>query len=174
MNVDRVRDEVDYLLRVGKRNLDQLVSSENYESGSELQAAIDRLQEMQKQLRRLSQDDVTDLKYQLDDEKRRLAEIVDRAGKEQRIMDLKEEYYLTKSNCQYFLSQVNNPSLQKRFDDCTRDEHEWLSYNSSGFIKRKMRELDILSWDIRKKDIGYVTHLYLRHEAIRMQRYKEN
>ncbi|HEY4149091.1 MAG TPA: Hsp70 family protein [Chitinophagaceae bacterium] len=163
VNVDRVRDEVDYLLRVGQRNLDQLVRNENYESGTELQAAIERLQEMQKQLRRLSQDDVTDLKYQLDDEKRRLAEIVDRAGKDQRIMDLKEEYYLTKSSCQYFLSQVNNPSLQKRFDDCTRDEHEWLSYNSSGFIKRKMHELDILSWDIRKKDIGYVTHLYLHY-----------
>ncbi|MBS1564295.1 MAG: Hsp70 family protein [Bacteroidetes bacterium] len=161
VNIERMRDEVDYLIRVGKRNLDQLVNNEDYESGTEVQSALERLEGILAKLKKLRADDVTDLKYQLDDEKRKLAEIIDRSGKEQLIVGLKEDYFLTKENCQHYLSRANNPSLQKRFEELTRDEHEWLSYNSSAFIRRKIYDLNHLSWDIRRRDISYVTQLYL-------------
>jgi len=173
VNIDRMREEVDYLIRVGQRNLDRLVQQEDYETGTEVQAALDRLKEMLNRLKKLRPDDVTDTKYQLDDEKRRLAEIIDRSGKDQRMVELKEEYYLSKSSCQYYLSLANNPALQKRFDDCVRDEHEWLAYNSSGFIKRKIHELNHLSWDIRRKDIASVTHLYLYYAMKPDEEYKD-
>jgi len=143
------------------------------EAAKALQTALDRLKDIQRRLKKMRDDDVTDMRYQLDDEKRKLAEIIDRAGKEQRMVGLKEEYYHTKSSCQYYLSTANNPSLQKRFDDCTRDEHEWLGYNSSGFIKRKIRELNLLSWDIRRKDLGYVTNLYLYYAMKADDEYKD-
>ena len=173
VNLERMREEVDYLIRVGQRNLDQLVKNEDYETGTKVQTALDRLKDILGKLKKLRSDDVTDIKYQLDDEKRKLAEIIDRAGKEQRIVDLKEEYYLAKSSCQHYLSGAGNPILQKRFEELTRDEHEWLAYDSSGFIKRKIQELNYLSWDIRRRDIGYVTHLYLHYAMKPDEEYKD-
>ncbi len=173
VNIERLKEETDYLVRVGERNLQQLINNEQYEASATLQSAIDKLKKIYEQLTKLSADDVTDRKYQLDEEKRKLALVIDSSGKEQRIIQLKEDYYNTRLHCRHYLDQVNIPALQKRYDEITADENEWLTADSSGFIKRKITELNMLSWDIQRKDPAFVTQIYLYYAMKPDEEYKD-
>lgn len=161
VNTTRMQEEADYLYRVGKRQLDGLLAKEKYEESAVLQQAMDDLVVLQRKLRGLSADDVTDVKYQLDDQKRKLAQVVDAAERGDKILELKEEYFEKKESYQYMLEQSNDVTLKKRFEAISREENEWINQCSTQFLRLKITEMDRLIWNIRKRSLGYLTSLYL-------------
>ncbi|HWK03846.1 MAG TPA: Hsp70 family protein [Puia sp.] len=174
VNIVRMREEVDYLRRVGNRQLDNLLSRELYEESATLQKAMDDLEEIQGKLKKISADDVTDVKYQLDDQKRRLAQVIDSAEKGDRNLVLKEEYYDKRESYRQLLAQANDPELMKRLEALGAEENEWINTCSAQFLRWKIDEMDRLTWSIRRKDLAYVTSLYLYYamkpnEAYRSQ-----
>lgn len=172
VNIVRLQEEVDYLLRMANRNIASLVEAEDYESGSELQVAIEKLEKIKRKLKSIKADDVTDEKYQLDEQKRRLAYIVDASGKDSRIREVKEDYYEWKSSTEHYLQQVNNDILNKRYQQIITAENDFL-HGSEASIKRKTKELQNLTWEIRKKDFEYVTALYIYYSLKEDAAYKD-
>jgi molecular chaperone DnaK len=166
VNVTRLQQETDYLHRLGKRQLDKLLKAEKYEESAPLQRALNDLEAIQVKLRTLSPDDVTDTKYQLDDQKRRLAQIIDTAEKGDRMVELKEEYYYKKEECRQLLQQTGHKDLQLRLDNLIAAENTWISNCSTQFLRLKIGEMSRLTWDIRRKDVSYVTRVYLYYAAL--------
>jgi molecular chaperone DnaK len=163
INLVRMQEEADYLYRVGKRQLDNLLAKEKYEESAVLQQAMEELKVLQRKIRSLKTDDVTDVKYQLDDQKRKLAQVVAAAERGDRMLELKEEYFYKKMSYESLLQQSGDEALKKRLDAISREENEWINQCSSQFLRLKINEMDRLIWNIRKKDIGYVTSLYLHY-----------
>jgi molecular chaperone DnaK len=161
VNIVRMEEEVNYLHRVGNRQLDKLLFKEMYEESAALQQAITELEAIQQKLKRISSDDVTDVKYQLDDQKRRLAQVVDSAEKGDRNLVLKEEYYAKRENYRELLAQSTDSELIKRLEALGAEENEWINSCSTQFLRWKIREMDRLTWGVRRKDVSYVTGVYL-------------
>ncbi len=161
VNIGRMEQEVDYLQRIGKKQLAEFINNEKYEESAAMQQALTELEAIQGKLAELSADDVTDVKYQLDDQKRKLAQVIDNKGKADKILLQKEEYYYAKERCLYFLKQANNAELLKRFETLQAEESEWMSNCSTQFIRWKTDEMNRLNWNIRKKDLEHMTDLYL-------------
>jgi len=161
VNLVRMQEEVDYLHRIGQRQLDKFLSKEMYEESAALQEAMIELKAIQQKIGRISPDDVTDTKYQLDDQKRRLAQVIDSAEKGDRNLVLKEEYYAKRESYRFLLEQANDGDLLKRFEALGSEEKEWINTCSTQFLRWKIDEMDRLTWNIKRKDIGYVTNLYL-------------
>jgi molecular chaperone DnaK len=161
VNVTRLRQETEYLHRVGKRQLEKLLKDEKYEESATLQQAMKELEAIQEKLKNLSPDDVTDTKYQLDDQKRRLAQVIDATEKGDRLLELKEEYYYKKETYQYLLEQSSDKELLQRFESMKAEETAWINNCSTQYIKLKISEVDRLIWNFRKQDISYVTSLYM-------------
>jgi molecular chaperone DnaK len=166
VNVTRLQQETDYLHRLGKRQLEKLLKNEKYEESAPLQRALNDLEAIQVKLRALSPDDVTDTKYQLDDQKRRLAQIIDTAEKGDRMVELKEEYYYKKEECRQLLQQTGHKDLQHRLDTLIAEENTWISNCSTQFLRLKIGEMGRLTWDIRRKDVSYVTRVYMYYAAL--------
>ena len=122
---------------------------------------MDDLVVLQRKLRGLSADDVTDVKYQLDDQKRKLAQVVDAAERGDRILEMKEEYFEKKQSYEFMLDQSNDAILKKKFDAISQEENEWINQCSAQFLRIKIAEMDRLIWNMRKRDLGYLTSLYL-------------
>jgi len=173
VNITRLTEEAGYLLRVAQRGLDEMVRTEQYEQSTVLHDAVTALEEMQKKLARLTDDDVTDVKYQLDDQKRKLALIIDAAGKDQRTIQLKERYFWLKHVCNSLLAAAPNPALARRYTEVTANEQEWLATGSTTYLKRKIDELENLNWQIRRKDVEYVTQLYLYYAMKPLEEYRD-
>jgi molecular chaperone DnaK len=162
VNIDRLKDETDYLVRVGRRNLEQAIETEDFEGSSRIQDAIDALQRIAKRLMNLSGDDVTDEKYKLDEQKRKLAATIDTVSKDTRLRQLQEDYFEWKSHTQSILSAHGSEALNVRFKNLVRDEAEFLK-GSEAIIRRKIDDMRQLTWDIRKHDPQYVAGLYLHY-----------
>jgi molecular chaperone DnaK len=163
VNVSRMKEEVDYLYRVSQRQLDRLLQKELYEEGAALQQAMNELDTVRQKLKKISDDDVTDAKYQLDDQKRKLAKVVDASERGGKILVLKEEYFAKKERYRELLAQSGNPELLMRLEALGNEENEWMSHCSAQFLRWKIDEMDRLTWDVKRKDIGYVTSLYLSY-----------
>jgi molecular chaperone DnaK len=160
INLERLKEEVDYLQRVANRDLTKLISEENYESGKELQDAITNLQRIMHRLASLASDDVTDEKFQLEDQKRKIAAIIDSAGKDNRVRELREAYFERKEVAAYYVDQLQNDGFQKRFAQIISDENDVLNGSESA-IKRKTDELGQLHWDMRKRDLSYLSGIFM-------------
>jgi len=163
VNVSRMKEEVDYLYRVSQRQLDRLLQKELYEESAALQQAMNELDSIRQKLQKVSEDDVTDTKYQLDDQKRRLAKVIDASERGGKILVLKEEYFAKKERYRELLAQSGNPELLMRLEALGKEENEWMSHCSAQFLRWKIDEMDRMTWDVKRKDIGYITSLYLSY-----------
>ncbi|WP_276480255.1 Hsp70 family protein [Paraflavitalea pollutisoli] len=161
VNITRLQQETDYLHRLAKRQLDNLLKNEKYEESATLQQTLEELETILRKLRQLTADDVTDTKYQLDDQKRRLAQAIATVEKGDKLLELKEEYYEKRDMYRLLLLQTDNKELQQRLEGLHAAESAWINNCSTQFLKLKINELDRLTWEVRKKDIGYVTSLYM-------------
>jgi molecular chaperone DnaK len=163
VNIARMRQEVDYLCRVSRRQLDKVLEKELYEEGVILQGALAELEIIRKKLNKLSDDDVTDSKYQLDDQKRKLARTIDQAERGGRVLALKEEYFSKKERYRQMVERAGNQELLGQLDRMHADEKDWINECSAPFLRWKIDEMDRMIWQVKRKDISYVTSLYLSY-----------
>jgi len=160
VNLTRLKEEVDFLRRSANGELNRLVTGERYEESAAVQQAIEDLDAMQKKLRSLSPTDVTDVKFQLDDQKRKIAQIIESVAKGETQNHLREEYFEKKEYYRELLVASNQPEILKKFDQMSAEENEWINTASTQFLRVRIKEMDRLTWEVRKKDIHYVTWLY--------------
>lgn len=172
VNITRLEEEIDYLLRIANKNLSTLVDMEDYESSGNLQDAVIELEQIRKRLRRLSKDDVTDEKYQLEEQKRKISLIVDGSGKDNRVRELREGYFERKDAATYYIEQLKREDFNKRFNQITSNEVEFLN-GSESIIKRKTDELAQLIWDMKKRDLDYVTGLFMHYAMLEDSAYSD-
>ena len=159
VNIDRLKEEIEYLIRVAEKNIDEFTFNEDYESSAALQKVVDTLESMQNRLDILTVDDLTDEKFQIDEQKRKMAYAIDVAGKEQRLRTLKEDYFSWKETTEHYIENSNNESLKRKFKQIEAAENDFLS-GSEAAIKRKIEEIRQISWDTRKKDIEYLIGIF--------------
>ncbi|MBN9297287.1 MAG: Hsp70 family protein [Filimonas sp.] len=160
VNTSRLLEETDYLLRLANRNQTKLVEAEDYEASQNLQSIITRLEEMKKRLRYLPADDVTDEKYQLEDQKRKLSLQIDMLGKDNRVREIREEYYGRKEAAEYYLREhAGKEDYAKRFQHIISNEGEFLN-GSEATIRRKCEELSQLVWDMKKRNFDYIVGVF--------------
>ncbi|WP_291727850.1 hypothetical protein [Bernardetia sp.] len=92
----------------------------------------------------LSEDNITDERYQLEDKKRKLAQEIDNATKDKQIQVVKKEYAETKEECARLVSEHGNDYEQKTFNDIVSREQTFLTSNSSVKIKEATSQLHTL------------------------------
>jgi len=160
INLGRLQDEVGYLLRIANRNMQAVVDAEDFESGAKLQETITQLEQMQRRLKGMDDDDVTDEKYRLEEQKRRAALTIEMAGKDNRMRELRENYFGWKDSTRHYLERTGDEGLARRLAQITADEHQFLNGSESN-IRRRIEEMRALTWDIRKKDFAYLANLYV-------------
>ncbi len=154
INIGKLKNEVSAILFLAREELKELESGEQFESAAVTMRHITELEEMEKQLRKLKEDDVSDTKYQVEEKKRRISAAMDGREKNSALALVKENYFLEKEECLYWINQSGNPSLKSKFEKLVQKETEFLNAGSSFVLKNKMEEFRQISWEVRKKDPG--------------------
>jgi molecular chaperone DnaK len=154
INISKLKSEVSGILFLAREELKELEAGEQFESAAVIMRHITELEEMEKQLRKLKEDDVSDTKYQVEEKKRRISAAMDGREKDSALALVKENYFLEKEECLYWINQSANPTLKTKFDKLVQKETEFLNAGSSFVLKNKMEDFRQLSWEVRKKDPG--------------------
>ena len=169
VNLVRLKEEIDFLKRSANGVLNTLISNERFEEGAALQEAIDELNSMGKKLKTLSPTDVTDVKFQLDDRKRKIAQAVESATRGEKQVHLLEEYFGKKEYYRELLEKANQVGMLQKFDAMSAEESEWIGTASSQFLRMRIREMERMMWEVRRKDIHYVTRLYTSYALMPLE-----
>jgi len=143
---------------------------EDYETASLLNKLKKEMDSISEETERLTNDDVTDKRYQLEDKKRKVAQEIDSATKHKRLQAVKELYYNVKAECTRLLEKAGNDYEWKVFNDIVNQEEAFMSTNSPTKIQEKSDELQSIISQIKWKTPGFLQGIFnwLKEEQPRM------
>ena len=110
--------------------ISEATEREDYETAKNLQSLKKQMTEIQTQSEKLSTDDITDNRYQLEDRKRKVAQEIDNATKDKRTQIAKNDYLETKEKCAELVNDNGNDYERKVFNDIVSREKAFLSSSS--------------------------------------------
>ncbi|MBS0031191.1 Hsp70 family protein [Chitinophaga sp. 22321] len=150
INIGKLKDDIRQLYQKAAAKMKSFKSRQQYELAAAVQQIQEDLNQVSSRIDTISDDDVTDEKYQLEEKKRKLAQQLDSTGKDQQILEITEQYFKRKEYCLQTIREQEDDSRIARFEKITADESSYLSSQSYYTIKAKIDELDDLGWEIRR------------------------
>lgn len=144
--------------------------NEDYETAAVLNKLKKEMDSISKETERLTNDDVTDKRYQLEDKKRKVAQEIDSATKHKRLQAVKENYYNLKADCTRLLEKAGNDYEWKVFNDIVNQEDAFMSTNSPIKIEEKSNELQSIISQIKWRSPMFLMDIFnwLKKEQIKM------
>jgi molecular chaperone DnaK len=158
--IEWLKEQVEYLSERLEEEISQATGIEDYESAAALDKLQKKMESILEKTRLLTDDDVTDKRYQLEDKKRKLAQEIDSATKGKRIGKAKEEYFDTKMRCENLLNDSGNDYERKSFNDIVSQENTFFATNSPIKIQEKTDELHSIISQIRWRTPKFLLDIF--------------
>jgi len=146
--VDNLKSDIDLLSEKLDEELEHATETENYEAAKELAAIKKEMDLVSESAQNLTDDDVTDKKYQLEDKKRKLALQIGNATMDKRVNSAKAEYLEIKETCSELLNESGNDHERKYFNDIVAQESIFFSSNNPIKIQEFTSILESIRWNI--------------------------
>ncbi len=139
--IDLLKLEVSDLSKKLNEEIEQAEKKEDYETAAALVKLKNEMENVTDETDNLTDDDVTDNRYKLEDRKRKIAQEIDSATKNKRLQKAKEHYAETKTKCEQMLNENGNDHERKVFNDIVASESSFMTTNSPIKIQEKSDEL---------------------------------
>lgn len=156
----KLREEVRDLLYIVRKEMGNLESSERFEMAARVKRIEEELQAISGQLATLRDDDMSDKKYQIEEQKRRIAQSLDLSLQNTRIESVKTAYFDCKRETTYFIEKYPSPTNSERYNKIIDNERSYLDEGDASILRQKIKELETLAWEIKQKDPQYVASLF--------------
>jgi molecular chaperone DnaK len=138
-----------------------------YAEKNEDYLAIKDLKEKQKEtialvneIESLPQDDVTDARYQLEDQKRKIAGQIDKITRSKKIDSAKSAYIVEKECCFEIVAEAGNDYEKRLMANIFEQENIFLAGNSTTRINEKKDMLRDIRLNILWRTPGFLVHLF--------------
>jgi len=148
-NVSLLKGQVLDLSSKLDEEIELATDKEDYETASALSKVKKEMESVAEEAEKLSDDDVTDKRYQLEDKKRKIAQEIDSATKNKRLQKATDHYYDIKSECEELIDASGNDHERKTFNDIVNQEASFMATKSSLKIQEKSDELQAIIGQIR-------------------------
>lgn len=164
-------EQVEELSEKLEIEISEATEREDYETAKNLQSLKKQMTEIQTQSEKLSSDDVTDNRYQLEDRKRKVAQEIDNATKDKRTQVAKNDYLETKEKCAELVNDNGNDYERKVFNDIVSREKAFLSSSSPLKIQEATDELHTLIIQILWRTPEFIVSIFkdlAQNQRVRM------
>ncbi len=161
VSVHRLLEELEMLVDKLGKEVEEAQELENYETARELLDVEQNLLELIDQVKAMSEDDVTDDKFQIEDQKRKFAIQIDSLTREKHITKVKMEYFDAKRDIEYTMQHYSpTESEERELQRMLKQEKEFLATNSRLRIKEIIDFFADLGWRIRTRDPQYLRMIF--------------
>jgi len=140
-NVKLLKEEISDMATKLEKEIGEASEKEDYETADALSKVKKEMDLVSQDIENLQEDDVTDARYQLEDKKRKIAQEIDLATKDNRVQLAIEQYNEAKLECEGFIDKGGNDHERKSLDDVVSSEEAFMSTNSPVKIQEKTDEL---------------------------------
>ncbi|MGC1473833.1 MAG: Hsp70 family protein [Psychroserpens sp.] len=159
ISVHKITMEINTVLGDVENLISMNISEENFEYSQLLEAIRVGLIETQIALSLINDDDVSDVKFQLDDKKRKLIQDFDDLTRNKLIASEIEAYNESKTSVQYHLDKEENERFHDLYKRIILNEREVINSGNKYLIRAKIKELDELYYSIIKSsDENFISY----------------
>ena len=158
--IDKLLEEIQKLEIDIEESIEQAEEHEDYLVVKDLKEKQKDTAELIKQVKDLSEDDVTDAKYQLEDKKRKVAQQIDDLTKDKRVKTAKAAYQEEKEYCLEVVEEGGNDYEKKTMKDIIEQENVFLASNSVIRIDERREMLRDIRLNILWRSPGFLVSLF--------------
>ena len=158
--VSKLRDEVETLSKKLEDEIEEAVEREEYETADQLTGLKRKVDDLVINTNNLTSDDVTDKKYQFEDDKRKIAQEIDDATRGKRISILKIKYNEDKEWCKKIVEENGNDHDHKILGEIVGREQVFLNSITPVKILEAIEELIELGSSILWRTPDFLTYRF--------------
>lgn len=169
-NIGLLKEQINDLSTKLDEEIETATEKEDYETASALTKVKKEMESVSVEVEKLTDDDVTDKRYQLEDKKRKIAQEIDSATKNKRLQKAVEIYYKIKSECDNLIEDSGNDHERKVFNDIISQENAFMATKSPVKIQEKSDELQSIIGQIRWRTPDFLKGIFnwLKQEQAKM------
>jgi molecular chaperone DnaK len=158
--VTKLQDEVETLSEKLEVEIEEAVEREDYETAEQLTLLKRKVDDLVINTNSLTCDDVTDKKYQFEDNKRKIAQEIDDATRDKRISILKIKYNEDKEWCKKIVEENGNDHDHKLLGEIVGREQVFLNSITPVKIMEAIEELIELGSSILWRTPDFLTYRF--------------
>ena len=161
VNLPRLVMELRQLADSIQEEVNEATSQENYEAARELLDLQYEILALADQAEGLAEDDITDTKFQVEDQKRRIAQQVDALTRDKHVNRAKSDYFEAKRELERALAAAPElPDLHSAHEQLMAQERPTLATNSPLKIREFTEETNRLAARLRWQTPAYLHSLF--------------
>ncbi|RMG57619.1 MAG: Hsp70 family protein, partial [Bacteroidetes bacterium] len=161
VNIPRLAEELRQLAANIQEEVNDATAQENYEAARELLDLQYEILALADQAEALTEDDVTDAKFQLEDQKRRIAQQVDELTRDKHVNQAKSDYFQAKRQLERaFDGAPDLPDLKDRYAQLLSEEKSALATNSPLKIREYTEQVSHLAAQVRWQTPRYLREVF--------------
>jgi len=158
--IEFLKEQVEDLSDKLELEIQEATDKEDYETAGALNKLKKEMETVSEETENLTNDDVTDKRYQLEDKKRKIAQEIDSATKNKRIQQVKAHYFEVKEECLKLLDENGNDHERKTYNDIVAQENAFFATNSPLKIQEKSDEMHSILSRIRWRTPEFLTGIF--------------
>ena len=159
-SVTLLEQQLDALIGRIEKAIKSAEKIEDYARAGQLNSWKIAAQSLLGTAQKLTDDDVTDQRYQIEDAKRRLARNLAELVGSNKINEVKSAYLDAKRQCKDAVENNGNETEKTKYESIVGDERSWISGNDHQFIKHKTSQLRELLGNINWRQPSYQMFLF--------------
>ena len=159
-SINYLKEQVEDLSDKLELEIQEATEKEDYETAGALNKLKKEMETVSEETDNLTNDDVTDKRYQLEDKKRKIAQEIDSATKNKRIQQVKAHYFEVKEECLKLLDENGNDHERKTYNDIVAQENVFFATNSPLKIQEKSDEMHSILSRIRWRTPEFLTGIF--------------
>lgn len=169
-NINLLKTQVSDLKNQLDDEIAEATEKEEYEMAGALSKLKKQMDQVAEETRSLTDDDVTDKRYQLEDKKRKIAQEMDSSSRSKRVQKAKDHYFKVKAECLKQIEENGNDHERKTFNDVVEQEEAFMATNNPVKIQEKSDELIHIKGQIAWRTPAYLMGVFnwLKEEKPRM------
>ena len=152
--------EVLQLERKIQSEIDEVVGNDNHDAGQGLQRLLGEMQGLMAECGSLSDDDVTDDRFKIEDKKRKIAQGVFELTSSKRIDAAKNAYSTAKTETSGTVSENGNDREKHQLREIIAREQTFINSTNPERIESAITELKRLSWQIMMRTPDFLLGMF--------------
>ena len=158
--VGLLKEQVIDLSKKLELEIQEASDKEDFETAGSLNKLKKQLEAVSEETENLTNDDVTDKRYQLEDKKRKIAQEIDNSTKNKRFLHAKSHYFEVKEECLEMLNENGNDHERKIFNDIVSQESAFFATNNPIKIQEKSDNIQSISFVIRWRTPDFLKNIF--------------
>jgi len=135
VSLNKLRDEIKEIRNMLNVEINKATQTEDYERAGELNLKVEKLDDLFYKAMDLKEGDLSDLKYQIDEQKRKLAQEIYGSEGNIKLIELKENYYYWRDNINYWFERYDDIPAQYKTEFEALKEKETKAFAANSYYQ---------------------------------------